>query len=149
MAKKAISRTLLGFPLGIAISYTISIIISLVLAKGSFSAVAPQLVAQTGSEMSAVLLQYLLSGLLGAVFSGSSCVWEMESWSLLKQTVVHFIILTTIMMPIAWLNHWMPRSSTGIFLYIAIFVFIYILIFISMFIYWKSKVKQINERITR
>ncbi|WP_423782554.1 DUF3021 family protein [Faecalicoccus pleomorphus] len=35
-------------------------------------------------------MQTLLSAFLGAVFSLASLIWNIESWSLLKQSFIHF-----------------------------------------------------------
>ena len=75
MKKKIISRSALGFPLGIAIGYIITIFISLGWANGSYSPCVPELVSVMGNEIYAVILQALLCGLLGAGFAASSVIW--------------------------------------------------------------------------
>ena len=57
MKKQMILRGLLGFPLGIAIGYVITIIISLIWAHGYYSPVIPDLIDYVGSEIYAVILQ--------------------------------------------------------------------------------------------
>ena len=147
MKKNILVRALLGFPLGVWISYTITIVFSLALAEGIFWAVTPVLIPFAGGEMQAVVLQYFLSGLLGAVCCASSCVWEAQDWSLLKQTVVHFVMIVGSMLPVAWVCGWMPRDVKGAVLYIILFLVIYICIFIGIFLYWKRKIKEMNSRI--
>ena len=86
MKKKLLLRGALGFPIG----YVITICISLMWAGGYYSPCAPELAEALGNEISAVILQALLCGLLGAGFAASSVIWEMESWSLVRQTGVYF-----------------------------------------------------------
>ncbi len=45
-----------------------------------------------GSEINAVILQTVLSGMIGTVFSASSVIWEIEYWSITKQTTIYFFI---------------------------------------------------------
>ena len=65
MKKKLFLRGALGFPIGIAIGYVITICISLMWAGGYYSPCAPELAEALGNEISAVILQALLCGLLG------------------------------------------------------------------------------------
>ena len=60
MKKKIVLRSLLGFPLGLAMGYMITIIISLVFADGSYFPCVPELITTMGSEIHAVLLQAFL-----------------------------------------------------------------------------------------
>lgn len=149
MKKQALLRGLLGFPLGVFIGYSITILISAGWGAGAYSAVVPQLAQQTGSEISAVVLQYVLSGVLGAACAAGSVVWEMNDWSLLKRTVIHFIILTASMFPIAWFAWWMPRTPLGIALYIGIFAAMYAIIFVVQYLFWKKKINNINAGIQK
>ena len=57
MIKKIILRGLLGFPVGIAIGYVITIVISLIWAQGYYSPCVPELAAAMGNEIYAVTLQ--------------------------------------------------------------------------------------------
>ena len=57
MKKKIINRGLLGFPLGIAIGYIVSILVSLYAGDGMFHFAKPELVEKVGSELNAVILQ--------------------------------------------------------------------------------------------
>ena len=93
MKKAIISRALMGFPAGIAIGQCISLLVSAFLGKGTFQSCVPSFVAAMGSELGAVALQTLLCGILGAASAASSVVWATD-WSLVKRTVVSFLVLT-------------------------------------------------------
>ena len=60
MKKKLLLRGALGFPIGIAIGYVITICISLMWADGYYSPCAPELAEALGNEIRAVILQALL-----------------------------------------------------------------------------------------
>lgn len=147
MKKKILLRAMLGFPLAIFMSYTISLIISLVMGDGKFYTVAPEMIAPAGSELNATLLQYLLSGLLGAGFAAGSLIWEVESWSITKRTVLHLILSAVVMFPIAYWSYWMPHTPLGVLLYILIFVGIYAGIWAGQYFTWMRKIQDINRKL--
>ena len=69
MKKKMIQRGLLGFPLGIAIGFVITVIISMCIGDGSFYPVTPELIDTMKNELNAVILQTILCGILGTGFA--------------------------------------------------------------------------------
>lgn len=147
MKKKVMYRAIIGFPIGVFISYTITIIISLIWAKGYYSPVTPDLINQCGNEINAVILQFILSGIVGVSFAAGSVVWENDDWSIIKQSVIHFAILSLTMLPIAYFTHWMEHTIIGIVSYFGIFIAIYIGIWAMQYNVLKHKVKQINDKI--
>lgn len=147
MKKKIILRSILGFPVGIAIGYIITITISLVQANGMYWPCAPELTAAMGSEISAVVFQALLCGLLGSGFAASSVVWEIEDWSLIKQTGIYFIIISVLMLPIAYFTYWMAHSLVGMLHYFGTFVLIFAFIWLILFVIGKHNVKKMNKNL--
>lgn len=148
MKKKLFLRGALGFPIGIAIGYVITICISLRWAGGYYSPCVPELAEALGSEIGAVALQALLCGLLGTGFAASSVIWEMESWSLVRQTGVCFLSNSLIMLPIAYAMHWMEHSVAGFLSYFGVFVLIFVVIWGVQFAIGKQNVKKMNEKIS-
>lgn len=146
MKKKIILRSLIGAPIGVTVSYLITVLISLTIADGNFYPVVPELTADCGSELNAVLLQTVFSLLYGAVWGGASVIWDMESWSLLRMTVTHLVICSTVTFPIAYLMRWMSHNIMGILLYFGIFVTVYALIWISQYQAIKRQIEQINHK---
>ncbi len=147
MKKKALLRGLTGFPFGIFIGYTITILISLVHSDGSYAPVVPALVEQLGSEIRAVVLQYSLCGVYGIIWAASSVIWENDNWSILKQTIVHFLIVSLSTLPIAYFAHWMEHTLAGIASYFGIFIGIYVVIWAVIYGVWSHKIKQVNDKI--
>lgn len=145
MKKKIFLRGLIGFPIGITIGYLITIFISLIWAEGYYSPCVPALADAVGSEINAVMLQALSSGLLGAGFGAASVIWEIEEWGLVKQTGIYFLIISFVMMPVAYFTYWMEHSIKGGLIYFAVFVLIFIIIWIFQFFISKSNVKKLNE----
>lgn len=145
--RKALLRGILGFPFGIFLSVTITMLISMILDTGEYVAVVPELIDITHNEVNAFILQYILSGLLGFAFAAGSAVFEVENWSITKQTMIHFFISSIAMLPIAYACRWMDDSFKGIVSYILIFVLIYVIAWFVQFIVWKKKIKEINTKL--
>ena len=145
--KKIISRVLYSFPIGISCSVGISLFLSLLFGEGKYYPFAASLVFFTGSEVKAMLLQTMLSGILGSVFGGMSFIWEIERWSILKQTAVYFLSVSIPMMGISYLLYWMEHSLNGFLLYFLIFVMVFFVVWLFNFaIYW-FKVRRINQKL--
>ena len=149
MKKKIVLRSLLGFPLGVAIGYMITIMISLIFADGFYYPCVPELATTMGSEINAVLLQAFLCGILGSGFGAASVIWEIEDWGLVKQTGIYFSIVSGIMMPIAFVTRWMEHSLKGVLSYFGIFASIFAVIWIMQYAIAKRNVKKMNERLNQ
>lgn len=149
MKKKIMLRSALGFPIGITIGYFITIFISLGWADGYYSPCVPELITVMGNEINAVIFQALLCGLLGIGFAASSVIWEIEHWSLMKQTGIYFLIISIIMMPVAYLTYWMEHSIIGFLSYLGIFVAIFIFIWVIQLIIGKQIVKKLNANLDK
>jgi hypothetical protein len=147
MLKKTICRGALGFPLGICIGHVIAIGISIAQATGEYYPCAPDLAALFESELAAIIFQAVLSGLLGTAFAAASVIWEMEKWSLAKQTGIYFMIVSLAMLPTAYFSHWMEHSLAGFALYFGGFIALFIAIWAITYFVWKSKIQRMNTNI--
>ncbi len=148
MKKIVIKRAIIAFPMGIALGYVITIIISLAVADGYYSPVVPSLVGAMGSEIGAVLLQTLLCGMLSSIFAAISVIWEMDEWSIVKQSGIYFLVASMAMMPIAYFSHWMPHSLIGFIVYFGIFTGIYLVVWLVQYLILRSKIKKLNSTLT-
>ncbi|MEE0875130.1 MAG: DUF3021 domain-containing protein [Ruminococcus sp.] len=152
MKKKVISRCLIGAPIGLFVCHLILIIISVfinlfTLRKGEFFSAPPSLITLCGNELNAVIIQTICSLIMGAAFAGASVIWEVENWSLLKQTILHFLVISVSTLPIAYCMYLIPHTFRGILIYIAIFFFIYFTIWIGRYFTMKKKIQAINDKI--
>ena len=64
-------------------------------------------------KINAVVAQMIASLLYGAVWAGASVIWEMDDWSLLRQTVTHLLAGSIATFPVAYLMYWMKHSIAG------------------------------------
>lgn len=149
MKKTFIRRGFLGFPLGIAIGYVITLVISIGIGDNYYYPVSQELINTAGTELNAVLLQTLLCGIVGSLFSMGSVVWDIDAWSLAKQTGVYFVIACLAMFPIAYFAGWMPHSVVGAALYVGIFIAIFAICWIARYLSMKYKVNKMNSLIAK
>lgn len=147
MKKKLLKRCLMGAPIGLSINYIIALIISVMMNRGAFYPAAPQLTQLCGNELNAVIVQTIVSLLYGAVWAGSTVIWEMESWSLLQQTVIHCTVISLTSFPIAYGMYWMQHSFWGIAGYVLIFFAIYFFIWCSQYLAMKKRVRELNDKV--
>lgn len=137
----------LGLPLGVTIGHLISVVTSLVWGQGYYSPCVPQLIEVVGSEIGAVILQTALCALLGAAFGATSVIWEIEAWSIMKQTGVYFAIDSVAMMLVAYLCCWMEHSLWGFFSYFGIFTVIFVVVWLVQYMRVRNDLKKINSRL--
>lgn len=149
MKKKLIARGILGFPIGIAIGFVITIIISACVGDGCFYPVTPELLDTAGSELSAVIVQTALCGVMGTGFAMASLIWEIDSWSLAKQSGIYFAIACMIMLPIAYAANWMEHSVIGFLSYAGIFIVIFLLVWLIQYLAWKGKINKLNDGVMK
>ena len=149
MKKKIIMRGLFGLPTGIAIGFVITLIISACIGSGSFYPVTPELIVTIGNELNAVILQTVLCAIMGMGFAAASVIWELDSWSLAKQSGVYFLIISVIMLPIAYVTNWMKHTVLGILSYVAIFAAIFVVVWLSQYLLWKRKIKKMNALVSK
>lgn len=148
MKKKIISRAAVGFPIGIAIGYSITIVISLFWGEGAYFPCVPELVSRMGSELNAVIFQALLCGLLGVGFGAASVIWEAERWSIAARTGIYFLAVSLLMMPIAYWACWMEHSAAGFFRYFGIFTLIFLVIWGIEWMAARRTVRRLNARLS-
>lgn len=147
MKKELLFRCLGGALGGIVISYFIEIGVSIAIGDGNFYPCVPGLAERYESEITAVIIQTLLSALLGMGFAGASYIWDRDDWSLLKQTGIYFAVVTVLMMTISYVCEWMEHSVKGFISYFAIFLAIFVAVWIIRYTFWKLRIAKIKGKI--
>lgn len=77
----------------------------------------------------------------------ASVIWEIEDWSIAKQTGIYFGITSFLFLPISYLMHWIERSVIGFVSYIGVFLAIFIVTWVAQYFFWKNRINQINEKL--
>lgn len=145
MKKNFFFRIFMGLLGGVVISYFITLGISLVIGDGNYYPCVPSLIERFGNEVTAVIVQSVLSAILGAGFGGCSIIWEKDEWSLLKQTGIYFLIISVLMMMVAYICEWMEHSVKGVLSYFGIFFVIFVVVWVLQYLTWKVRISKIKE----
>ncbi len=101
-----------------------------------------------GSDIGAVVIQTLLSGLLGAIAMGSVVIHEIERWSLLRCAVVHYLVIEISYVAIATVLGWYD-SSTELLIILGIQLVAFVIIWLIMYLRWKAQVRELNELLAK
>lgn len=147
MKRKVLQRGIIGVPVGILIGYLITILISLGWGSGEYLPCTPELIVNMGSEIGAVLLQTLLSAVLGAAFGAGSAIWEVEHWSIARQTGVYLLVTSLAMLPTAYLLYWMQHSLAGFLVYLGIYLLIFLAIWLGNYFAIRHNIRKMNEKL--
>ncbi|GAA0182322.1 DUF3021 domain-containing protein [Clostridium sediminicola] len=129
--KQFIKRGLFGITIGVTINQVFCVIFSLA-----------GLITEVPSEI--VISQFIIAALTGFYLAGVSVIFDVEEWSLLRQTITHFIAMLPYL-PVAVYAGWMPRNTIGIISFIIVYILIYFIIWISFKKYWEKRTKELNE----
>lgn len=147
MKKQMIKRGLFGLPVGIAVGFVITVIISACVGDGNFYPVTPELAAAMGNEVNAVILQTVLCGVMGSGFAMASVIWKLDSWSLAKQSGIYFLIACVLMLPVAYVANWMEHSVIGFLSYVGIFAATFVAVWLAQYLSWRQRIRKMNERV--
>ena len=137
LRKKALILSIAGFILGVLIGIAFLIILD----DGTLK-----------NENTVGKILYLMTcGLYGALAWGSSVIYGIESWSILRCTVTHGLITfggLTMFFGVLIATGWMKKPSFGAALIMLImFLLVYFLIWLIQFMIYRRKVKKMNLKL--
>lgn len=144
MLKKIIFNAVLSFH-GTAI---IHVIISLIIACVGTDNHIPMLdayVAFFPSESVALLVEILLVGVIGGTFGACAPIFEIEKWSFLKQGVIHFLITTTVWLPISIFIWAIYKYPIAIVSTVISYACVYGITWIMSAVKYNKMAKEINK----
>lgn len=145
--KQLLIRGLIGAAVGFFICYFITIITSVIIGNGEFYPVVPQAIELFGTELNTVIAQTIISMIYGAILGGTSVIWTIDRWSLIKQTITHLLIYSTATFPVAYFLYWMPHNVISILIYYSVFITIYFFIWLISYTKTKIAIKKINTKL--
>ena len=145
ISKKVIMKFIVGFGLGVVAGIVITIIFSLLL-NGKISFISSDFVSTIGNKPLAYIIEFILMGLLGLVGYGGSSVYEVENWSIMKATFVHFFATFIVFFAVSFTLGWVSTEDiTGTIIMIACTVGAYFVIWLVQYIRSKMLVRDINS----
>lgn len=141
--QKAILRGFLGIPIGVFISTTIGLIISLIYGELAVIPAANEI----SNPITAYTIQYFVSMVIGFAFAFGSAIFEVDNWSIAKQTIMHFLLTSIVFLPCAVLARWISPNLLSIAFYFLIFIIIYFIIWIIQYFIWKNRISKLNKKL--
>lgn len=96
-----------------------------------------------------IWLYMLMSLLLGVFFGVVSFIFELESWSPLKKTIVHFTLTIVVFFIVALSIGWIPASFWPIVISVIVFVIIYGLYWSGFYFYYKRIENSLNNSLKK
>ena len=150
MKRTLINRALIGFALGFIAGVLITpIVMSIVMGDGKLYMCTTGFSEFIGNPVLSFILHALVCGLYGAVGFASSCIYEIENWSILKVTIVHFLlILFCFYSSTFFLRIISPTNVKALIISFAISVVMYVIVWIIIYMSYKSDVETINDVIS-
>lgn len=137
MRAKLLKRAGLGFLMGVVMGNIIAWFFG-----GTM--LDPALVTRMGGEIRAVVIQTMVYGLYGAAAMGGTVLYEISGWPLALSSVLHWLIIAVLYVPMALLLGW--ASSAADLLVMEGFELVgYFLIWLIMLLRYKASVRELNE----
>ena len=147
MLKNAIIRGIKSFIYAIAVNVLLALIITSLVNEPGFVPVVPDYAAHFDSNITALLLQFVLVGLTSAAYGAGSVIYELERWSLLRQSVVYFIATTVIWVPVSIFCWGINKYSTAFVSIITSYVSSYVIVWLIQYHLCKKSVSKINQKL--
>ncbi len=92
-----------------------------------------------------IAVHLAVSGLVGAVNMGSTTIYDLEHWGLLRCTLTHFLITMSCLCLIGFSMGWFSLRDSFTLCILAICVLVYFIIWRIMCLRYRSKLRRINE----
>ncbi|MBP5280833.1 MAG: DUF3021 domain-containing protein [Erysipelotrichaceae bacterium] len=147
MIKRTIKRALIGFIIGMAVGDIIAYFEASL--SGSTTFVSSKMIERFGSEAMAIFVQTLLSGIHGAICMAGVSFYEIEDWSLLKTSIIHYLLIICSFTTIGLFLNWVPDSLPGLLIVWACMGIVYMIIWLIMHFRYKAEVRKLNEMLEK
>lgn len=145
--KEILKRAFLGIAISLAISQVISLIVSLCIHNGNYYPYYPILERKYGSPLGAICVQTLVDIGYGLIFGLSTFIFEKDRWSLTRQTLTHFFLITSSCLLGGWISYWYPHTLSGFLFGFSEYVVTYFIIWFCIYQNYKKQIQKINESI--
>ncbi len=151
LKKKFLTLAAIGFPFGMVICLIITTVISTLSTKdASISLCSEDLVTALGSKALAIVVQELVSGVFGSLILGTTVVYGIEKWSILKSTAIHFCVSMSMYYVTAFTLRWLyPKNIAENLTMLAILIVVYIIIWLANYLSYKKEVRKLNSELEK
>ena len=139
-------RAAIGFPRGVALVYLVFLLGSLLAFPAPESGVPVVTAAMTekwGNPVTAALVQFLWSGLLGAVLETAEVPFRLERRTALWSGV-HFLLTAAVFSLAGWQCRWFPYRETWLCL-LGLLLLCYLLMWAVRYVGWRQDIRAIRK----
>ncbi|MCR5591314.1 MAG: DUF3021 domain-containing protein [Lachnospiraceae bacterium] len=148
---KFIHRVVIMSSIGFGIGVITGVLIcafsaTLSTADGTLHLCSDALIASCGNPLTAFTIQAFASGIYGIIAFGGSTVYEIESWGLVKCTLIHYLCTMVFYYVLGFSMRWFSISHLGEpFIMFIIMTAIYVAIWLANFISYKIELEKLNR----
>ena len=139
----------IGFGFGVIFSVLLcAFLASLGDPDGELRLCAPEFTEAVGNPLLAFTIQAFASGINGVICMGGAAVYSIESWSLIRCTVSHFIVSMTSYFTLAFSMRWFTvKDIKAAVIMFFIMTIVYAIIWLINFLSYKAELKAINKEL--
>ena len=148
-AKKLISYTFRFSAEGTLYGLIVSLCYNFFNQNSTYYPSDPSFTTKFATPLNAMTVSVILWALMGLVFGFGSFVFAIRQWSLLKKTIINFIIYYIGFTPLAFLAGWFPLNIVNFMIFTGIFILIYITIWFIRSYTIRKEIREINNKIKK
>lgn len=150
MKSKILKLALIGFVLGMLIGNLISYL-SADKSAEPLVIVSQVLIRRTGSVEAAMIVNTLLSGILGAVCMAGVIFHDPEvyDWGLTKAAVLHFLLILAVNIPIALYCGWLKPGFPDLLIWVSFMALSYFIVWLIMFLRYRKETEELNRMLNK
>ena len=147
--KKIITKIIHGIFIGITLGLLISLFFNYINGNSHYYPSNIYFTEHFKTVINALSYSICLWALMGIVGSTSVLIFKINHWSLLKQSICHFLYVYICMTILAIFAGWFPLKFNFMAIYTFIFLLIYLVIYSLKTIQFKQDIKLINQHIRK
>ncbi|MEY8736502.1 DUF3021 domain-containing protein [Lactobacillus sp. AN1001] len=132
---------------GIAVGVILSVIFSSFFGQGEYMPSTPNFMELFTTPIKAMTSSIILWALMGNVFYFSKLIFTQGCWSLLKMTLLHYLVTLICFFPLAYLASWFPHDTLWIAGFLLIYTGVYLIIYLGNYLSTWLEIKKINQKI--
>ncbi|GAW64445.1 hypothetical protein FC65_GL001188 [Ligilactobacillus acidipiscis DSM 15836] len=149
MIRRILNHFFFGMPFGITYGLLVTLGYSYGRGDTFYQPAEARFAEHFSSNLDVLLISIILWALFGSLFSVTALVFEIERWSLARQTLTHFATTVSGFMIIAYFAGWYPLDLASITSEIFVFVIIYLVVWGYSMLRAKRSVDAINKKIKK
>lgn len=147
--KKIIHNLTYYVSLAITIGLLISLAFSYAYHCSEYLPSSPEFVRHFSTPLAAVAVSILLWAVIGLLWGTGALLFKVSRWSLLKRTIIHFIVTYAGLLILGSLAGWFAMNLASWLIFTLIFFFIYLAVWAINRKLIKNQIRQINRKLQK